>query len=282
MQAQDCCKEPACDTDPFYPFSLWSEYYSVSPAKFRTSEVEGEKISYSQWETTFFYIQPLSTSYGMIFGAGYIGADVNWKENPFFREKLFNYVSMTAGAYTNAFPDWDWNTLISVLIDTEEFSLTEYALYQWTLEGEYTFCDWMVFHGGFILEAGLSKEKIWPIVGFEFLPWDDWKINAIFPLNISVEYAVTPNFTAVAAVRFLRNRHRVKDSEIYPQAIFEYRSTGAEFELSYHPFTWLSVTGFAGSTFNGDFKITNRNNHDAQHFKFNGSFYAGGNLNLSF
>ncbi|NGX60718.1 MAG: Ribonuclease HIII [Chlamydiae bacterium] len=260
---------------PFYPFSISGNYLGMAKADFRTSGLEESDLVYNQADAAFAFTYSCSPVWGWIFGTGWVGTEVNMKDNPEFEETEFHYVNLSCGAFTKAFPDWTWTLTLAAFFDTAEFSLIDYTLYQGVLWGKYDFCKWLEFDFGLITEVGLSKEKIWPILGFVYQISDCLRLNAVYPINIALEYAVSPSIQVAASIRFLRNRHRVLPTEPNPRGIFEYHTTGAELDLIYSPIEILSIKGYAGSTSDGDLKITNQNDHDATHFKFDGSFYAG-------
>ncbi len=268
--------------NPFYPFSVSGSYLDVQKTHFRTPGFKDDTLKYRQAEAAMAFTYPFNPYCGLIFGAGWIGTEVDMENNPDFDETLFNYVNLSIGGFTKSFPDWTWTLTLAAYLDTEHFSFIDYALYDGVLWGKYDICKWVELDFGLIVEVGLHKEKVWPIIGFVYLPCDNWRISVVYPIDISVKYEFWSYWTAEGSIRFLRNRHRVGQYAPNPQSIFEYRTTGAEFDLTCAPFDRLSVTGFAGSTFNGDFKITNRNNHHAIHYKFKGSFYAGASAILSF
>lgn len=267
---------------PLYPFSVSGEYLPVSQTHFRTPGFEDKTLTYRQWTTAFAATYPFNEISGLIFGAGWVGTEVNMEDNPDFDETIFNYVNLSFGGFTRAFPDWTWTATIALFLDTEVFSFIDYALYQGVLWGRYTLCPTLELDFGFIIEAGLKKDKIWPILGFVYMPYPNLRLNAIYPINISLEYDFWSYWKAAGSIRFLRNRHRVEKEEPNSQCIFEYRDTGAEFDLTCAPFEWFFIKGFAGSTFKGDLKITDRNDNDATHFKFRGSFYWGVSAVLSY
>jgi hypothetical protein len=270
------------DPSPFFPFSVTGSYVDVSKTNFRSPDFKDKELIFRQWEAAFSYTHPLTPAYGLIFGAGWVGTEVNMKENPDFNETIFNYVNLLIGGFTKAFPDWLWRVTFAAYLDTEESSLVDYALYQGVLWGKYDLCKCVELDFGLIVESGLKKTKVWPIIGLIYLASPKWQISALYPVDISVNYVINTCWTAATSVRLLRSRHRVKENEINSQGIFEYRTTGIEFDLIYSPWLRFSVTGFAGSTGKGDLKISNRNDHYATHFKFNGSFYAGVTALLSF
>lgn len=267
---------------PLYPFSVSGGYLPVCRTHLRTPGLEDKFLIYRQWDLAYAATFPCNEIAGFIFGAGWIGTEVNMQDNPAFNEKTFNYVNLSIGGFTRAFPDWTWTATLAAFFDSAVFSLIDYTLYQGVLWGRYTLCKWVELDFGLIIEAGLKKTEVWPIFGFVYTPFPNWRFNAVYPINISIEYDFLTYWTAAGSVRFLRNRHRVAQENPISQAIFEYKDTGAEFDLTFKPFDWFFIKGFAGSTFKGDLKVTNRNDRHATHFKFNGSFYCGASSVLSY
>ena len=267
---------------PFSPFSATGSYVDVNSTKFRTRGFREDTLKYRQWEAAFVYKHPITDACGLLFGSGWVGAEVNMENNPNFDETIFNYVNLSVGGFTTAFPDWTWTLTVAGFFDTDEFSFVDYALYQGVLWGRYDFCNCLELDFGLIVEAGLNKDKVWPIIGFVYYPSEKWQINAIYPVDISFDYFFNQYLSASGSVRFLRSRHRVRDNEPLSQGIFEYRTTGLEFDLTLAPSLCFSIMGFVGSTVKGDFKVSDRNDKNAIHFKFNGSFYAGASAILNF
>lgn len=271
------------DKTPYPPaYSFSGVYVNVAKTHFRTPEVKEQDLTYRELDLNGTYTIPCSEYSGFAVGAGYIGSSLIWKENPDFDREHFQYVVASLSGYTAAITDWVWKAGLNLLIDTQELSLSDYTLYQGYLFGKYTLAEPLLFTAGFLLEVGLHKEKIWPVLGFEYFPFEALDIHLVYPLDVSINYHPIPQISIGASARFLRNRHRVKNDETLPMGIFEYHTNGAEVDLTYLPFDFLNLKAFAGSTFNGDLKITDRNNHNATHFKFKGSFYAGGSANLIF
>ncbi len=267
---------------PFYPFSLSGQYVDVQETSFRSPGLEGRKLRYTQADAALAFTLPCSEYFGFIFGAGWVGTEVDMDQNPEFSETNFNYANFSIGAFSKSFPDWTWTLTLAAFLDFEDFGFNDYTLYQGVLWGKYDFCKWLELDFGLILEVGLNKEKVWPIFGLSFTPWDKVRINAIYPINIAIEYDWSKCWTVAGSIRFLRNRHRVNSDEINPKGIFEYCTSGAELDLIFTPFKWAILKGFAGTTFDGDLKITDRHNNNAHHYKFNGSLYAGASAIASF
>lgn len=264
------------------PFNFSALYVDVSKTSFRTPDVKGEDLFYRELDLNATYTYAPSEIYGFSLGGGYIGSRVEWEENPDFQETHFHYITTSLSAYTAAVSDWIWKCGVNFLFDTEVWSLADYTLYQGYLFGKYTLAEPLLFNVGFLLEVGLHKEKIWPVLGFDYFPSKKVDIHLVYPLDISINYHPISALSLGASMRFLRNRHRVKDSEPLPMAIFEYHTQGVEADVNYMAFAFINLKAFVGSTFNGDLKVTNRNNHNAIHYKFRGSLYGGAAATLIF
>lgn len=289
LYADECSQECSNDCKSLFPSLCelpvinfdWN-YIDVKRTKFRSSDVEDQHLKYRELDLSFTYLHAFNSVNGFTLGAGYIGSEVKWNENPFFDETHFGYVTFTATAISMMVDDWLWKLGEIVLIDTAEFDMADYALYQTFLFGKYALCKPIFLNVGFILELGLNKGKIWPVLGVDFYCSEKLHFHAVYPLDISAEYYFLPELSLEASCRFLRNRHRVKNNEPLPMGIFEYRTTGAELDLNYKPIDAVLVTAYIGTTFDGDLKITDRNNHHATHEKFRGSLYVGLSGNVSF
>ena len=267
---------------PLFPISFSGTYLSVANADFYTPSVQGQQLHYAEYDVGLSYTQPCSEVWGLIFGAGWIGTTVAWAENPFFTETRFNYINGQIGGFTKAFPDWTWTATFGLFFDTEQFSLVDYTLYQLSVWGKYAWFECLEFDIGFIFEAGLDKQKVWPIFGLVWNLSEFWHINAVYPVLINIERDFWRYWSMGVGLQFLRNRHRVGQNEPDPRSIFEYHTWGCEGNLSFKPGKNFYVVGYCGSTLRGDLKITNSSNSHGQHFKFKAAPYGGVTAVLSF
>ena len=272
------------DPPPYSPLSLSGSYLQVSRARFTDPvNVQGDKLVYKQFDAAVAYTHPLTDCYGLIFGSGWVGTVVDWTSNPFFDETDFNYINLSTGIYT----DWlDPITLIlsaGVFLDTAHFSFIDYTLFQPLAQAKYHITQSLEADLGVICEIGLDRNEYWPIAGFNYIPPEtNWRIHAVYPINIDLEIDVNECLTAAGALRFLRNRHRVGDDNPLPQAVFQYKSWGAEFNLNFHPYSWVTIMGAVGTTLSGRLRIANRTNSEASVYRFENTPYGAFNAILSF
>ncbi len=266
--------DPACEPPP-YPFGLSGLFLNVGDARISTPEFRAQDLHYTQNNAAFAYTHPCNPFWGLIFGAGWVGTEVKWKENPFFHETQFDYVTLSLGAFTRSMSLWTWAITGTMFIDTAVLDLGNFTLYQGVFTGKYEFSPCLLIDVGFLLEVGLNKGKIWPVLGFEWDATDRLSFNIVYPIDISVEYELFRTVTLAASLRFLRDRHRVLDTEPLPMGIYEYQTTGAEFDVVFTPIDRFTLIGFVGSTVPGRLKLTDQNNHNPLFVEFKGSFYSG-------
>jgi hypothetical protein len=272
------------DPPPYFPLSLSGSYVQVARARFTEPEAyAGEKLVYKQFDTAIAYTHPITDCYGLIFGSGWVGTVVDWIQNPFFEETDFNYINLSTGFYTQWFDPLTLILSAGVFFDTAHFSIVNYTLFQPLAQAKYNVTEHLEIDAGVICEIGLDRNEYWPILGFNYIPPDrDWRIHAVYPINIDFELDLSDSFTAAAALRFLRNRHRVGDDNPLPQAVFQYKSWGAEFNLNFHPCSTITILGAMGTTLSGRLRVANRTNDEATVYRFENSLYGAFNAILSF
>lgn len=265
----------------FHPFGITGTTLNVNPTHFYTPGFEDKTLTYFQSDAAFAFTYPCNKCCGFMFGMSWVGTNVDVQDNPDFTETFFNYLAFSAGGFTSSYSNWLWTINLTLNVDMAEINLSDYALFQGVLWGKYiTSC--FEFDVGTIVEVGLNKEKIWPIIGFGYTPFSWTRLKIVYPVDISLEVDVVKELTIAGSIRFLRNRHRTLANNPNPMCIFEYLTTGAEFDAIFTPIPAIEIIGFVGKTFDGNLKISNNNDKDPTHYKFRGSLYFGGSMKLIF
>ncbi|MDP1836237.1 MAG: hypothetical protein Q8K75_09985 [Chlamydiales bacterium] len=254
---------------------------SIRRSNFRTPGFEGQQISYfeSQLMITYnhFFDQCNAISFGGAFGSN----GINWRESPAINKNTFNTGSVTLGGYSKQYQRWLWRANF-----TARFSLDErvptYVLYTSALWGRYDLTCRFGTHVGYFFETGMRKDKVWPILGFDYEFSDCLKLYAVYPFEVSLHYDVCRPWAIEISSRFFRYRDRMGDAQPDPRGLIEYRNTGAEFRLVYDWFPAIKGNIHAGYTFGGDLRVTDRRDNNAIHYKFDPAPYFGGEFNLKF
>lgn len=258
------------------------DYDVTGRAKIRSPLFEGERIRYSDSEVDVYYTHSLGCESGITLGAGYSSVGIFWKKNPFFEENHFNNFILSLSGYTKLIPNWLWRGGVSSAVDTAEWNWTHYTIYNLTLWGRYTYCDNVGVHVGFIAQTGIRKDKVQPILGVDFKMYDDWKINLVYPVNISLVYTIAEQWSLALAARIMDSRQRVGKNEALSKGIFEYRNVGTELSLTYSPAQFASANIHIGSATGGSLKISNQNNAEPVYMKLKPVGYIGGAVDLKY
>jgi hypothetical protein len=262
----------AC-TKTIQPFGVSAYGFGVGRA--RLEHHEPGKISYAEGEFDLMYTQGLTECEGVSAILGYDNVYLNFTDNPFFRKKDFNSLDVGFLGYTTRVNRWLWQVgacaQISLDYGTIGGKYTRYTVLAW---GRYTYTKTVNLHAGFYAFYNLRKNKVYPIIGFDWQPNKHWLISLIFPMNVSVNYLFNPCWSLSVAWLPIWSRHRVGNNEPDPRGIWENRNNGVHLALNYvTPGIIASV--YAGQAFGGTLKIMDQTGRIATFFKYKSSPYAG-------
>lgn len=241
--------------------------------QFATGEVEASSV---------FYYNPCYEE-GLSTAAGYGYTRMFWNNNPYFKnQKNWNTFFFNFGGFTKRANGWLWLAQVQMNIDTRHWNIDDYATYDFFIWGRYDYCKDVGVHFGFIAETGMKIDHVLPIVGFDWKYNDNWKINAVFPMNVSLVYQWSCNLEASVAGRYFDTRQRAGKNERKPRSLFYYRATGIEGGLTWKQNDWLSANIHAGYLLGGNLRIGNRKWREHKNISFDGAPYVGGDVKVNF
>lgn len=281
---QDVSAETMIDSDsdnkPFRVFAQgdWIQSSNIDKkdfhhqhVKFYTAEIQAQGI--------FYYDACHEEALGA--GIGYTNSRFDWNKNHFFHEKNMNQVSLTVLASSKRLCNWLWQASVTANWEPKYQKFWDYTNYDLLLWGQYSFNQTMNWHFGFLALVGMKVDNIYPVFGFDWAFWDQWKLNLVFPLNLSLEYQFDCDWTAAAAIRFFDIRYRFGRHEKLDRGLLHYRNNGAELAINYNK-DQLKLNVHAGVTFAGQFVISNRHNKHKKHFDMDSAAYAGAEASFKF
>jgi len=246
--------------------------FSEGRVGFREGEIEGSMVVY--YQPCFEEVINVSL--------GYINTDLDWSENPWFDQNIFDTLNLSVGGITKRVDNWLWQAQLSANFDIKHFDFSDYVTYDLLLWGRYDWCSNFGVHFGFLAQTGMRVDRVYPIIGFDWQYDCNWKFNVIFPMNISAVYTVNENWNVLVGTRFFDSRHRAGPDEVLPRAIFTYRSVGLEGGVNYVWEEWLKANVHAGYIVDAELKIADRQYHHRHHYALDGSGYVGGEVTVSF
>ncbi len=160
-------------------------------------------------------------------------------------------------------------------------NIGDYACYDLILWGRYEYCEHIGVHVGFFAQAGMKMDRVYPIVGFDWKLSNRWKLNLVYPVNISLEYLLSKHWTIALAERNFNVRYRVRHRESHPKFLVRYENKGAELAIKYED-NLTTANVHAGYTFGGLFKVANYNNHHPHHYRLDSAGYIGAEATIKF
>lgn len=271
------------------PFSGSGEFDYVSPTKIRKGFFKGDELKFAEAEVEVglvYYYCPKYTEAASL-ALSYTETLLDWEQNVWFNQTNFHTVTLSFNGVSKRICSWLWRGQFSINMDTDELN-ADYTSYDLILWGRYDYCPHIGVHIGLIGQTGLYMERVYPIFGVDWKISKKWKLNLIFPFNISLEYYLAPRWTILLASRNFDSRHRAERSHYERsyskksrEPVWRYQNIGAELAVKYEG-TKATVSLHVGSTLGGQLRIANHHNHHPHHYKLRGSPYAGGDVSIYF
>lgn len=262
------------------PFSFNTHLDVVAPTKISKGFNKGDEVHYAVAEVEagmVFYYCPTYTE-GARVAIGYSPTYLRWGENFWFKQDHFNILSVTIAGFTKRIDDWFWRTQLSINLDTEKW-VAPYTSYDLLLWGRYTYSQSIGLHFGFWAETGLHMDRVYPVIGFDWRISPAWKLSAVYPVNVSLDYALSQTWSLALAGRFFDSRFRAHEHASKP--LVRYTNVGVEFAIKYENDT-MSGNIHVGSTVGGKYRVANRHNFHAENFYLDPAAYAGGEIDVKF
>lgn len=217
---------------------------------------------------------------GISLGLGYEHFRYDWSQNPYFSQKDFQYMKMSAGIFLRCWEGWLIAAQGTVWVDPEEWNFSDYAEYGGGIFARYQWNDCWAWWLGVLARGGLEDTSVLPVIGFNYCFCECWKLNLVMPMNISLEYNFYDCWSAFVAARVFFHRHRVGPEEPIPEGIFRYRNVGGEFGLEKCVGEVLSFKVFGGFSTGGSFKVMDKDGEFPIKRKFHSAPYGGASLEI--
>lgn len=256
-------------------FQVKAKYDITDNGEFSTPGVRHQKMRFGEGEASIAYIFPVNRCHTFSVSLGYQNTLVDWDENPQFSQEFFHDGFLSIGAKTTSIPCWDFQAEAAFYVDLELWERRSFLFYL-TGWGRYRFNHYTGINVGFISRSGIRQERVWPILGFDIQWSEAWKVNLVYPINLSIAYQVTPRWSSYVGARIVNTRHRLDHSEPNPNGIFQYRNWGCEVGVNYGCDPIYQINVHLGYFTHGDLKVSDFHDHNAIHYKLDPTPYLGG------
>lgn len=255
----------------------------IHKAKFDHDDAEGH-IRFSHMEAQFDALVWYNSCYeeGLTLGLGYEYTKLNWNHNPYFKRQRYDTAVLNATVFTHRLCDWYWIASFGMNADVDKSNFSDYTTWDLTLWGRYQYTQNMNLHAGIYAETGMKLDLVLPIVGFDWSFCENWKLSAVFPVNMALVCTLDEIWTVSLAGRVFSDRHRAGQKGAEPKAVWRYSSAGAEVAVNANFCGCLTGNIHGGYDFGGRLKIANRHTEHSKRFRFNGAPYFGASLKINF
>ncbi|MCB1111838.1 MAG: hypothetical protein H7A37_10275 [Chlamydiales bacterium] len=228
-----------------------------------------------------FYYDPCNREALYITG-NYSYTKLWWEQNPLVHRKYYNTGGIALGFFSNRLCDWIWQGQAEWTLDLDHPQFDRYSTYDLLLWGKYEYDPCTHLHVGVIVQTGMKRDRVYPIIGFDRALTDKIDLNVVFPVNMSLVYNMTEQFRLEAGTRFFSNRYRGAPDDPQPESVIGFTNTGFELGATYECERQYRFNIHAGYTMGGDLRIANANNDNPVHYDLGSSFYWGGEAAISF
>lgn len=218
---------------------------------------------------------------GLNLGVAYTRTRFDWGCNRYFKTKHMDQVSFTLEGFSKRLQNWLWSSNLTATWEPRYGNLSEYTNYNMLLWGRYTCREDFGMHIGFLAQTGMKMDHVYPIIGFDYVINNKWKLNAVYPVDMTLAYTINDWWSAGAAIRIFDVRCRFGKHQPVEKALLHYRNNGLELAVNYQK-DGFSADVHVGGTFGGRYKIANKHYKSKKHFKLESAGYAGGEVEYKF
>ena len=266
------------------PFVLNGSADFIQKARITTRPFRRDKVEFGEADADLGFVFYYDDCHheGLMATGGHTFTRLDWNHNPFFNQTTYNTLNLGITGFSNRLVDWLWQAQIFANFDLKHFKFADYTSFDFFLWGRHNFNESLGFHIGVIGYSGMKIDRVLPILGFDWQITDQIKLNAIYPLNISLVYQFDCNWSFALAGRAFESRHRVGKQEELSRGLWRYRNVGAELALNYDIDDWFHANIHAGQTFAGRLKVGDRNWDYRSTYCIKSAPYVGGDVSLHF
>ena len=265
------------------PFKAKAKVDIIQKTKIKEGYYEDDEVQFSEgnleFSTIFYYCEAYKE--GAQAAISYTATHIGWQNNPWLEQDRFYTGTFSLSAITHRLRSWIWRGQVAINVDTQEWNFNDYATYDLLLWGRYEYCKHIGLHVGLIVETGMLMDRVYPILGADWQISKKWRLNLVFPVNVSLDYVLTKHWAVALAARNFNSRFRANQNEGQSKALIRYQNLGAEIAFKYEKDN-LTANIHAGSTLGGQLRLADRHNHHPHHYRFDPAAYVGAEVDLKF
>jgi hypothetical protein len=256
-------------------FSLFADYNQIAQARFKNPTHRHRAIRFSEERAIGRYTHHIDDLNGMTCGVGYLGTQFHFSHRPKFNQKHFDNLLLEIGAYTKEIDKWRLDANLNIQMNTEHLSLSRYTFFTGLLHGQYKWHEKRNLHIGILSYSGMRYSRVLPVIGIDYKPSEKWKLNLIFPLNVSAVYSINSNWSTEVGLRYFLARQRLQDDDRLSRGLVAYRNWGAEAGINYKCGDRITFNAHVGESLGGRMRVSHRDDRHRHHYEIKSAPYFG-------
>ncbi len=272
------------ESDAQKPFTLELSYDGIGRSKARRHHRDNH-VWFSQGQAELgmiFYYDPCHKE-ALNAAVTYTRTHMHLTHNRYFRQDHWDTVSIGLAAFSKRACGWLWQSEVQMNEDVDhQWNWNHYTSWDLVLWGRYDYTEDIGVHLGFIAFTGMNINRLYPIVGADWQYNEDWKLSAVYPMNISAVYSINSNWSAALAARFFDSRHRAGKHERKPESLYYYRAGGVEIGLNYEYCSILTANVHIGYLVGGKLTLGNKHWKNHRNYTVDSAPYVGGEVKMHF
>lgn len=272
-----------------HPWHFDTDIGTIGEAKVTThGKAKGTHIRNSSAFASFYYSHFLNQNNALSWQLAYNFVRFDWDHNPRFSQKDFHYGVASLAWISHSMEDWRWVVMAGLTANLQMLgdfgkSAVGYSL----VWGRYAYELTFGLHVGFFGYAGAQNGLLLPIFGADWTISDKWKLTAVMPLDLSLDYIFTERWYASLSYTTFGGPYRFPwrykgGTERYKDGIFKFYSKGLDLSLNYTYETTFQARIAGGYNFGGWALIKDRHDRHAKYYKYNGAPYGIAELSVTF
>lgn len=265
---------------------LYGGYNYVDRAKCtESSSQKNHHITFSEGFVLANYEHTLPSKTELQLGVGYMDTMFSFShhhKSTSFDQKHINNLLVQLGATTMEEEKWKLDGGLGLQINTDHFSLSRYTFFSGIIHGKYDYAERTNLHVGIECFTGMRYTRVLPLIGFDYTFSDKLKLNAVFPVDMSLVYSLTDHVSLDATIRYMLSRQRLNNHGDNNRRLVAYRNWGAEGGITYAVNSRCKLNLHVGETFGARMRLSDRNDKHRKHLKLNSSLYYGLEASFAF
>lgn len=274
--------EQAGEQAPDYALSLDAEFEHFEHARiYKPESQSGNHLRLSSTNILASYEHKPADPSNYYAGAGFQSMLFDFSHHAPFQQKRFHNILLNVGGMTQEIERWKWKGDLLTQVSAEDFS-SRYTFFTGLLKGKYSWHKKRNLHVGILAYTGMRYSRALPVLGFDYIPNDKWKLSIIYPLNTYLRRYITKNWSVEIGIRYFLTRQRMGQEERLNRGFVAYRTWGAELGINYIVGEWIKLNAHIGETLANRMRVSDRHDRHRKHYRLHNAPGFGFVASLNF